>query len=197
MKARILIADDEVRIRIVMALLLKEDGYEVMAVENGREAVNALLAFKPDVVLLDQQMPVLNGIEALEEIKGLRAEQTVIFVTPFGSVSLAADAVNRGAYDFIEKPFDKVIFLLKVKRAVEHCRMRDEIRKLKSRQVRRVAAGKRKNANSIKEVNAQVEKELIAEALQRHKYNRTLTAESLSISRKTLFNKMKRYGIEG
>ncbi|MCD8043167.1 MAG: sigma-54 dependent transcriptional regulator [Tannerellaceae bacterium] len=133
MKPRILIADDEVSIRRVITLLLKEEGYEVKAVENGKEVVETLFSFNPDVVLLDYQMPVMNGAEAFEEIKKVRPEQTVIFVTAFGSISLAVDAVKKGAYDFIEKPFDNDNLLLKIKRAIEHCRMQGEIRLLKTR----------------------------------------------------------------
>lgn len=68
MKAKIVVADDEPRIRAMIALLLKEDGYEVQTAANGQEAVDALLSFRPDVILLDQQMPVLTGVEALEKI---------------------------------------------------------------------------------------------------------------------------------
>ena len=132
MLAKILTADDEANIRKMISLLLKEQGYEVKAVSNGREAVNALLEFEPDVVLLDQQMPVLNGVEALEEIKQIRPNQTVVFVTAFGTISLAVDAVKKGAYDFIEKPFDNDHLILTVKRAVVHSRMQSEIRTLKT-----------------------------------------------------------------
>jgi DNA-binding NtrC family response regulator len=133
MKAKILIADDEASIRKVMSLLLREEGYEVMAVENGQEAVEALPSFRPDVVLLDQQMPVLNGMETFEAIKKQFPEQVVIFITAYGSISLAVDTVKKGAYDFIEKPFDNDDLLLKVKRATDHCRMQGEIRTLKTR----------------------------------------------------------------
>lgn len=133
MKPKILIADDEGRIRRVMTLLLKEEGYEVMAVENGQEVLDVLLSFQPDVILLDQQMPVLTGVETLEEIKKIRPDQIVIFVTAFGSIALAVDAVKKGAYDFIEKPFDNDDLIMKVGRAVEHCRMKGEIRVLKNK----------------------------------------------------------------
>ena len=132
MKPRILIADDEATIRKVIALLLKEQGYETKAVNNGREAVNALLEFQPDVILLDQQMPLMAGVEALEEIKRVRPNQTVVFVTAFGSISLAVDAVRKGAYDFIEKPFDNDHLILTIKRALEHSRMKGEIKTLKT-----------------------------------------------------------------
>ena len=133
MKPKILIADDEAKIRRVMTLLLKEEGYDVMAVENGQEVLDVILTFQPDVILLDQQMPVLTGVETLEEIKKIRPNQVVIFVTAFGTVALAVDAVKKGAYDFIEKPFDNDNLILKVSRAIEHCRMRGEIRVLKNK----------------------------------------------------------------
>lgn len=131
MKAKIVVADDEPRIRKMICRLLTDEGYDVMPVENGREAVEALLSFQPDVILLDQQMPVMTGVEALEEIKQIAPNQVVLFVTAFGSISLAVDAVKKGAYDFIEKPFDNDKLLLTVGRAVEHSRMKGEISNLK------------------------------------------------------------------
>ena len=131
MKAKIVVADDEPHIRKMICRLLTDEGYEVKPAENGREAVKVFLSFQPDVVLLDQQMPVMTGVEALEEIKRISPNQTVLFVTAFGSISLAVDAVKKGAYDFIEKPFDNDKLLLTVSRAVEHSRMKGEISNLK------------------------------------------------------------------
>lgn len=133
MKAKVLIADDEPRIRKVITLLLKDEGYDVKTVENGQQAVEAVAEFLPDVVLLDQQMPLLTGVEALERIKQIRPEQVIVFVTAFGSISLAVDAVKKGAYDFIEKPFDNDKLLLTVRRAAEHSRLKGEVDILKSR----------------------------------------------------------------
>lgn len=133
MKAKILVADDEPQIRKVISLLLSEEGYEVKTVENGQEAINALPVFRPNVILLDQQMPLLTGVEALEHIRQQYPDQVVIFVTAFGSVSLAVDAIKKGAYDFIEKPFDNDKLLLTVRRAVEHGKLKGEISTLKTR----------------------------------------------------------------
>lgn len=197
MKTKILIADDEARIRKVMALLLKEEGYEVMAVENGQEVVDILLSFRPDVVLLDQQMPVLNGAETFDTIRKVIPEQVVIFVTAFGSISLAVDAVKNGAYDFIEKPFDNDNLLLKVRRAVEHCRMKGEIKTLKTRlqtnnisiigensglkqviaQVKRVAVT---NATVLIHGESGTGKELIAQAV--HNYSSRANAPFIAIN---------------
>ncbi|MDR0750580.1 MAG: sigma-54 dependent transcriptional regulator [Tannerellaceae bacterium] len=119
MKAKIVIADNEAPIRKVMTLLLREEGYEVMAVANGREALNALPAFRPDVALLDRQMPLMGGVETFEAIRKRFPGPAVIFITAYGSIPLAVDTVKKGAYDFIEKPFDNDDLLLKVKRAAE------------------------------------------------------------------------------
>lgn len=155
MKAKIVVADDEPRIRKMICRLLTDEGYDVMPVENGREAVEALLSFQPDVILLDQQMPVMTGVEALEEIKQISPNQVVLFVTAFGSISLAVDAVKKGAYDFIEKPFDNDKLLLTVGRAVEHSRMKGEISNLKK------SLGEKKSAvigdnTGLKQVMTQV-----------------------------------------
>ena len=155
MKAKIVVADDEPRIRKMICRLLTDEGYDVMPVENGREAVEALLSFQPDVILLDQQMPVMTGVEALEEIKQISPNQVVLFVTALGSISLAVDAVKKGAYDFIEKPFDNDKLLLTVGRAVEHSRMKGEISNLKK------SLGEKKSAvigdnTGLKQVMTQV-----------------------------------------
>lgn len=155
MKSKILIADDEGRIRRVMSLLLKEEGYEVMTVENGQEVLDVLLSFQPDVILLDQQMPVLTGVETLEQIKKIRPDQIVIFVTAFGSIALAVDAVKKGAYDFIEKPFDNDDLILKVGRAVEHCRMKGQIRTLKNK-LKETGSAIIGESGGLKQVVAQV-----------------------------------------
>lgn len=133
MKGKVLIADDEPRIRKIVSLLLIQEGYEVKTVANGKEAVSETTLFRPDVILLDQQMPVMTGTEALEKIQAVRPNQVVILVTAFGTISLAVDAVKKGAYDFIEKPFDNDDLLLKVKRAMEHSQLKGELRQLKKR----------------------------------------------------------------
>jgi DNA-binding NtrC family response regulator len=133
MNARILIADDEAGIRKVMTLLLREEGYDVRAVDNGVSAVSEAARFHPDVVLLDQQMPDMTGMEALRQIKDRHPATVIIIVTAHGSVSLAVNAIKDGAYDFIEKPFDNDQLLLTVRRALEYKSLSGELNHLRKR----------------------------------------------------------------
>jgi DNA-binding NtrC family response regulator len=130
---KILIADDEEKIRKILTRLLSDEQYNVKAVENGQKAVAALQSFQPDIILMDQNMPGLSGIEALEVIKEKHTEVPVIIITAFGEVSMAVDAIKKGAYDYLEKPFDNDKLLLLIKRALEHRRLTGEISDLKSK----------------------------------------------------------------
>lgn len=132
MKPKILIVDDESKIRKVISLLLKDEGFEIKQAENGKEAIEIFPAFQPDVILLDRQMPVMDGLETFGRIKELNPEQIVIFITAFGSISLAVELVKKGAYDFIEKPFDNDKLILTIRRAIELSRMKSEIEILKT-----------------------------------------------------------------
>jgi DNA-binding NtrC family response regulator len=159
MKTRILIADDEAKIRKVMSLLLRDEGYEVRAVDDGLSAVREAEGFKPDIVLLDQQMPDMTGMEALKQIKAARPEQVVIIVTAYGSISLAVDAIKNGAYDFIEKPFDNDKLLLTVRRALEYKNLSGELNQLKNRLDETFSFGQIVgNSVKLQQVMAQVHK---------------------------------------
>jgi DNA-binding NtrC family response regulator len=133
MNKRILIADDEAKIRKVMSLLLRDEGYEVLAVDNGVSAVAEAERFNPDLVLLDHQMPDMTGMEALKRIKDKRPATVIIIITAHGSISLAVNAIKEGAYDFIEKPFDNDHLLLTVRRAIEYKNLSGDLTQLKKR----------------------------------------------------------------
>lgn len=127
---RILIADDEPRIRRIVSLLLGDAGYEVKTASNGGEAVALAESFAPDIILLDQQMPVMNGTEAMQRILKKNPDQVIILMTAYGTISLAVEAVKGGAYDFIEKPFDNNELLLKVKNAIGHGALKQQVKQL-------------------------------------------------------------------
>jgi DNA-binding NtrC family response regulator len=128
---QILIVDDEEKIRKVLTRLLQDEEYHVKSVENGQKAIAILHSYKADVVLMDQNMPGISGIDALVTIKEKNPFLTVIIITAHGEVSLAVDAIKKGAYDYLEKPFDNDKLLLLIKRAIDHQRLTVEISDLK------------------------------------------------------------------
>ena len=131
MASKILVADDEKKICNILTKILSEEGYKVKAVTSGEEAVNIVDEFQPELILMDQNMPGISGIEAMEQIKEKRPQSTVIVITAYGSIPLAVDAMKKGAYDYISKPFDNDELLLVIQRAIERNRLTEEIAELK------------------------------------------------------------------
>ncbi len=104
--ARILIADDAAFMRMRSSNLLKELGHDVIEAADGAEAVAKFKAERPDAVLLDITMPVMDGLEALKEILIEDPKARVAMVTAMGQQSVIMDAIKAGAKDFVVKPFD-------------------------------------------------------------------------------------------
>lgn len=128
---RVLIVDDEEKIRKIFSRLLTDEGYRVKAVDSGTSALKVFPVFKPHLVLLDQNMPGLNGIETLMRIREQYPETVVIIITAYGAVSLAVEAIKKGAYDYLEKPVDNDKMLLLLQRAADHHRMNAELKRLR------------------------------------------------------------------
>ncbi len=106
MAFKILVAEDEEITLNNIRDTLKEDGYNVSIAKDGREALQKIGAEYFDVLITDIKMPYTSGIELLENIKEKHAETEVIIITGFGSISSAIEAMKKGAYDYITKPFD-------------------------------------------------------------------------------------------
>lgn len=104
-KKRILIVDDEPLIIEVLAEHFKSK-YEIESAMNGTDALAAVLRQRPDLMLLDINMPRMNGVEVLKDVKKIDDSITVIMVTANEQVSLAADALKSGAFGYVPKPFD-------------------------------------------------------------------------------------------
>jgi DNA-binding NtrC family response regulator len=102
---RILIVDDEPLILEVLSEHFKTD-FEVETALNGADALGAILRQRPDVVLLDINMPRMNGVEVLKDIKQIDESIAVIMVTANEQVALAAEALKAGAVGYVPKPFD-------------------------------------------------------------------------------------------
>ncbi len=130
-KSKILVVDDEEKIRKILTRLLKDEEYDVRAVENGTHAISTAGSYKPDLILMDQNMPGLSGIDALVMIREKLPAVTVIIITAFGEVSLAVEAIKKGAYDYLEKPFDNDKLLIMIRRALAHQKLTRELQVLK------------------------------------------------------------------
>jgi DNA-binding NtrC family response regulator len=102
---RILIVDDEPLITEVLSEHFKGD-YEVETALNGTEALTAILRQRPDIVLLDINMPRMNGVEVLRDIKQIDQTIAVIMVTANEQIALAAESLKSGAFGYVPKPFD-------------------------------------------------------------------------------------------
>jgi len=102
---RILLADDDKNLRMVLANELSEEGFEVDIAENGAKAMDLLENQEYDVLLLDLNMPGLGGMDVLKKIKTLELTTEVVILTGNATISMAVEAMKLGAYDFLTKPF--------------------------------------------------------------------------------------------
>jgi len=131
----ILIVDDEPTIVQSLSGLLTDEGFEVITANNGYEALKAIDAEAPDLVILDIWMPGIDGIETLKEIKKSSAGLPVIIITGHGNVETAVKATKLGAFDLIEKPlnFDKVV--VAINNALNFRRLEEENRYLRKKTI--------------------------------------------------------------
>lgn len=115
----LLIVDDEQVIRDLCSELLAREGYAVESAENGMTALKMIRKSNFDVVLVDVNMPVMNGIELLESIKRDYPHLEVIIMTAFGTIQNAIEAMRKGAFDFILKPFNLDQIQVVTKKCIE------------------------------------------------------------------------------
>ena len=120
---RILVVDDEEAIREVVSTMLESKGYRCTTVSNGRAAQEQVKKTTPDLVLSDMIMPEMDGIKLLDWLREYDPEIPVIMVTAIHDISTALEAIRRGAYDYILKPFEKDQLFLGVGRALQHRRL--------------------------------------------------------------------------
>ncbi|MFH0765279.1 MAG: sigma-54 dependent transcriptional regulator [Calditrichota bacterium] len=104
-KAKILIVDDEKLIRWSLAKNLEQNDYQVETAESGEEGLVKFDALAPDIVIIDHKLPGADGLDILTEIKRRDSRCIALFMTAFGTIETAVEAMKRGAYDYINKPF--------------------------------------------------------------------------------------------
>ena len=120
---RILVVDDKELMRDSVAAILSRKGHAVVTAPDGAAALGRIADKRPECVVTDLQMPGMNGLELLEQIRRIDAELPVVFMTAFGSVETAVEAMRKGAFDYVTKPFSGDELAISTERALEHARL--------------------------------------------------------------------------
>ena len=180
----ILVVDDEKNYLLVLSAVLEDEGYEVLTAHGGQEALEIQKSSDLDLILTDMKMPAMDGIVLLENIKTLDQDLPVIMMTAHGTIDKAVEAMQKGAYSYILKPFDNERLIIYVKKAVamyqvvkENRRLRDAVESQyrfgnfigKSKPIRDVFEMIRKvapsNATVLVEGESGTGKELVAKSI--------------------------------
>jgi DNA-binding NtrC family response regulator len=159
-EARVLVVDDEYLIRWTLQQNLEKEGYEVLLAENGEQALDKVENEAPDLMLLDINMPGMDGYEVLG--KALKADPTVvpIMLTAYEEVEKVVRAIRLGAFDYITKPFNFEKVRLSIQKALEASQLKRELKRL------RRETGNRFGFNNIVAVSKEMERVLrIAEKM--------------------------------
>lgn len=132
----ILIVDDEPNMLHMLSTILEHDGFAASCASNAREALELADGESFDFILSDVRMPGMDGIQLLEELRNRNIDSIVILMSAYGTVDLAMEAMRKGAYDYISKPFKTDEVVLTLRKAAERERLRREVVSLKHRLVR-------------------------------------------------------------
>jgi two-component system, NtrC family, response regulator AtoC len=124
---RVLVVDDEPGLRHTLTLILRDEGYTVTAASDGEEGLRMAQAEAPQLVLCDVRMPRTDGLDFLERYRAAGGEGLVIMMSAYGSMDSALEAMRRGAYDYISKPFNADEVILTLRKAEEREQLRREV----------------------------------------------------------------------
>lgn len=134
MAGKILIVDDELDMLALLKMIIAEKtGYEVVTTNNPFEVIDLVKNGDYDVLVTDLKMPGMDGIEIIEQSKKIDRYLPIIVITAYGSIESAEEAIQKGAYDYITKPFRKEHILITINRAIEWRKMKREIYHLKEK----------------------------------------------------------------
>ena len=148
-KAQILVIDDEQIMRDGCSRILSKDGWSVICAENGNQGLEEIKGHPQnvDVILLDLMMPGMSGMDVLDHIRTFDPNLLVIVITGYATVESAVEAMKKGAYDFIPKPFTPDQLRIVVRRALERRSLQKEadfLRREREKSLRDIATEKSK-----------------------------------------------------
>lgn len=130
---RILVVDDDRDLQFTISNILRNEGYETVAVGNGERAYRAIKKNSFNLVLLDIRLPDTNGMKLLGEIRKIDKDLNVIMITGYGDVNDVVAAMRLGAFDYITKPFDNRELVIRIKKALQSQSLSREIENLRRR----------------------------------------------------------------
>lgn len=129
----VLTVDDEEGILRSIERILLQQGYRVAAFGNPRDALQSIRAEAPDLMVVDLHLPEMDGIQLMQAARTIGQDTEFVFVSGTGTIESAVEAIKQGAYDFIEKPFDRTDLVKVVRKALERHRLLRENRELRDR----------------------------------------------------------------
>ena len=128
---KILVVDDDESLRRIIEYNVSEEGYDVIATDNGLSALEIFKKEEIDLVITDLQMPDMGGIELIKQLRAISPNALVIVITAFGTVDTAVESMKLGAFEYITKPFNREELKIIVKKALEVGELMVENRYLK------------------------------------------------------------------
>jgi len=120
-KKLILVADDDQSIRGLLQNFLEGEGFRTIEAKSGRDVIQMITKQRPDLLIMDVRMPGMTGLEVLDQLKRMRVDDVpVLTMTAYGTSNIAIEAIQRGAYDYVTKPFELDDLLMTVRRTLDH-----------------------------------------------------------------------------
>ena len=170
---RILVIDDEPGLRHTISLILREDGHEVEAAADGAAALGSLATADASLIVCDVRMPGIDGLTFLDRYRAAAGRALVVMMSAYGDDEAAVEAIRRGAYDYISKPFRADQLQLVIRKAIERENLRHEVARLSDELVAlRGADGVVGHSAALREVVA------VARKVARHPSTVLVTGES-------------------
>ena len=155
---KILIIDDERAIRRAMREILEFEDFEVEEAENGKDGLDKAVSKSYDIIFCDIKMPLMDGMEVLDELIKAKIETPVIMISGHGNIDTAVQAIKKGAFDFIEKPLDLNRILVTIRNAKEKVGLVEETKQLKTTVKRFKGSSIIGEVDSITKIKEMIEK---------------------------------------
>lgn len=188
-KMRTLIVEDEPRYRSFLEDVLRDMDCAPVGAKDAEEALRAIAVEPPELLLLDLNLPLMDGLTLLERFRKIQPETPVVILTGFGDLAAAKNAIRLGVSDFLTKPCD----LGQIEMAIDRARRRGRKERVEELAARTEAVALTADVRPL----AELERAAIFDALRQSAGNRSEAARRLGISRRSLYNKIGEYERDG